>query len=75
MTLTHWHGSINDLGPLFRQMGVGLLDDRICHQVRKFVRHWGRQRRRSRYAERVVVSLIWTPSRGVDAEASRINYL
>jgi hypothetical protein len=56
-------------------MGVGLLDDRLCHQVRKFVRHWGRQRRRSRYAENVIVSLIWTPSRGVDAEASTVRYL
>lgn len=75
MTLTHWHGSINDLGPLFRQMGVTLIDDRICHQVRRFVRHWTRKRRRSRYAERVVVSLLWSPTRGVDAGASRVNYI
>ena len=75
MRLTYWTGPIDDLGPLFRQMGVGLLDDRLCHQVRRFVRHWGRQRRRSRYAENVVVSLVWSPSRGVDAEASRVNYL
>jgi hypothetical protein len=75
MRLTHWTGPIDDLGPLFRQMGVGLLDDRLCRQVRKFVRHWGRQRRRSRYAENVAVSLLWSPTRGVDAEASRINYL
>ncbi len=75
MRLTYWTGPIDDLGPLFRQMGVGLLDDHLCHQVRRFVRHWGRQRRRSKNAERVVVSLLWSPTRGVDAEASRINYL
>lgn len=75
MRLTYWTGPIDDLGPLFRQMGVSLIDDAICHQTRRFVRHWTRKRRRSRYAERVIVSLVWSPTRGVDAEASQINYL
>ena len=75
MRLTYWTGPIDDLGGLFRTMGVTLIDDAMCHQVRRFVRHWGRQRRRSRYAENVVVSLLWSPSRGVDAEASRVNYI
>jgi hypothetical protein len=75
MRLTYWTGPIDDLGGLFRTMGVTLIDDAICHQVRRFVRHWGRQRRRSKNAERVIVNLFWSPSRGVDAEASRVNYL
>ncbi|NLV30757.1 MAG: hypothetical protein GXY47_06320 [Acidobacteria bacterium] len=75
MRLTYWTGPIDNLGGLFRTMGVTLVDDAICRQVRRFVRHWGRQRRRSKNAENVIVSLVWSPSRGVDAEASRISYL
>jgi hypothetical protein len=75
MRLTYWTGPIDDLGPLFRQMGVTLIDDRICHQTRRLIRKWSPARRRAKHAERVIVSLLWSPSRGVDTEASRVNYI
>ena len=38
MRLTYWAGPIDNLGGLFRTMGVALLDDDICRDVRQFIR-------------------------------------
>lgn len=72
MRLTYWSGPIDNLGGLFRTMGVALIDDDICRDVRQFIR---RPRARRENAERVIVSLLWSPRQGVDTRASWISYL
>ncbi len=74
MRLTYWSGPIDNLGGLFRTMGVALLDDDICRDVRQFIRRT-RLRRENENAERVIVSLLWSPRQGVDTRASLIRYI